>query len=99
MAAFSDADTPATITTVERLSIWLPLLQSAIFPDARVLLSSTETVRQFNWTQFKAGDGEFYLYSESYIKLDPAYATDGTKKLWEFGQEVGNIAIPAGFKS
>ena len=99
MAAFSDADTPATLTMVERLLIWQALLSSAIFPDQRVLLSPVESVKQFRWTQFQAGDGKVYFYYEGYVPLDPAYATDGTKKLWEFAEEIANIAIPAGYKS
>lgn len=99
MAAFVRTDIPSSINTLEKLSIWLPLAQSAMFPDAKLVLSATETVRRFNWTQFKAGDGQFYLYSEQYIELDPAYASDGTKKLWEFGQELAQVIIPAGFKS
>ncbi len=95
----TSGDIPASVTTLERLLIWLITLLAKINPSYEVLISPTAKVKGVRWSYFQAEDGFKYFYGEAYIRLGDDWVADNSQKTWAFAEEAGSVAIPANWKS
>lgn len=88
---------PSNINTLEKLALWTALTLRALnggnaIVEANGLLP--EPVAQCPVIETQS-NGVRHIVRLN-IGLDPAYASDKTKKLWEFAEELTGGALPTG---
>lgn len=101
MTAFSSADLPSTINTVEKLAVWAALVLNHVNPTLTVVEMTGSAERA-------ATSGPFYIVagsepgwrqiSRQSIKLNANWQR-GVGKLWTHAEDLSNAAIPTEFKS
>lgn len=92
-------DVPSQINTLERLVMWSLLALRACNPTLRVIeIENTQGELVAQTSIFQANDGSLRFFCRGSIPIDPDYAADTTKKLWQNAQELSNTALPAAFK-
>lgn len=92
-------DIPNAINQLEELAAWVGTALSTINPTRSYLITDSQTVFAASDAIFKAPDGTRYLNIVLYIPLDPIYASDSSKKLWERALPIGDTTLPSGFKA
>jgi hypothetical protein len=97
MTTLTLSQIPANINTLEKLHLWSGLALRALnggnaIVEANGLLP--EPVAQAPTIE-TPNNGVRHVVRVN-IGLDPAYASDRTKKLWEFALELTGGALPAG---
>ena len=100
MTTLALAQIPSNINTVEKLHAWSALCLRAVNGPKSVIESEgylPERVAQVPITE-TPNEG-IRLGVRVSIKLDPSFASDKTKKLWEFAEELTVGPLPNGFGS
>lgn len=89
---------PSNINTLEKLHVWSGLALRAL-NGARSVVEAEgllpERVAQIPLIE-TPNDGIRFIVRAN-IQLDPAYASDKTKKLWEFANEITTGSLPTAF--
>lgn len=88
---------PTNINTLERSLAWAGLLYSVVNPTLSVLETANNPQKVAQAQIFEAADNTYRLLVRATIPLDSAFISDRSQKLWMFGQETSNTAIPAAF--
>jgi hypothetical protein len=89
---------PSSGATVERLALWAILALKTQNGQKGATEVAGGAVEPFVQIQtFEAPDGSYRLIGRLNLRLDPAYITDGTKKFWEFAQEITPGDTPANY--
>ena len=110
MTAFTTADIPASVDSLEKLVAWAGLCLNRLYPD----LTATEGTDSTNTTTARVAQSSVYymtpavagstipptwrIISRSSLKVNAAW-TGGATKLWANVESLGTAAIPAEFKS
>lgn len=100
MTAFTSADLPPSINTVEKLIIWSTTLVSDLYRDTSVIEASgqAERVAQASPFLFTATDPSVWRYvSRISLELEPNWRRTG--KVWQYAKDIGTIAIPSDYKA
>jgi hypothetical protein len=99
MTAFIPANLPASVDTLEKLSVWSSLALQAISPNVFVVEGQgyTERVAQAN-PYYVPSDLKHRMVSRQSIQMDAAYLAGG-QRLWTYALPITATAIPANFTS
>lgn len=90
---------PPAINTVEDIAAWALLALQAMNPQMRVLETDLANERVVDSGIFKAADGTTRLWMRASFEIDPAWASDNSKKLWLHVREFSQTQIPAAYTS
>lgn len=100
MTGFVTTDIPATVTTLEKLAVWVATALNHINPTSTAVEATGVAERTVS-------TGPFYIVADSPAKwrniarqsiiLSSNFQRSG--KIWEHAQEISTIALPAEFKS
>lgn len=103
MTSFIPANLPSDINTLEKLKVWVDLALANLnpreslnirFPDGSVLTESSIAISHFDDNNQRR-----ILSCQSYLVMNPGYDFDRSKKLWQWVEELGTVALPEGFKT
>lgn len=106
MTAFSPSDIPASINTLEKLSLWVDNVLNYLNPKTTAV-EGTNTADAVNVrvSQFSpyfisavADDAHWRVVSRKSIRLNSNWQS-GSTKIWTHAIELSTTAIPAEFKS
>jgi hypothetical protein len=101
MVAFSTADLPTSINTVEKLHVWASMVLNNVALQATIQevpnLSQPVAVSQI-FTYADAGTQKWRHVGRVSVELDATWQT-GAAKPWTYAQAVSATAIPTAFKS
>lgn len=101
MVAFSPADIPSSIDTLEKLSVWCSTVLQHLHPEQTVLEAPgiTELVATASPYQIIVnGDFTWRNIARQSIELNPNWQR-GATKLWTHALPLSTQAIPVEFKS
>lgn len=98
MTAFTPADLPSGINTVEQVFLWSAMSLRTMNPTIGVLETPDVTQRVCQVGHFDAADGTRRALVRHCIELDPIYDFDNSQKLWRRAKEVSQTALPAAYK-
>lgn len=101
MTAFTTADLPTSINTIEKLAVWVAMATNN--------LNLQTTVQEVSGVAQPVAVAQIFTYNDNgvikhrfvgriSVELNPSYQ-DGTAKLWTHAQNLSATAIPVGFKS
>lgn len=88
---------PTNINTLERLHIWSGYALAFTNPTLGVLETPDRAEKVAQAAIFQAADNTYRVLLRACLPIDAAFMTDNSKKMWMFGQEVSNVAIPQAF--
>ncbi len=105
MTAFTSADIPASVDTVEKLAVWLGNLLNYLNPAASAVEGTSENdlvnVRSAQFFPYlikkSSTEQDWQIVTRQSIAIDPNWQT-GESKIWSYAQEISTLAIPASFK-
>jgi hypothetical protein len=101
MVAFSTADLPASVNTVEKLAVWAGMVLNSTAKQVTVqeIPNVVQPVAVQTILAYQEG-GQFKdrAIIRVSVELDPVY-TQGSTKLWTHALNVSTSAIPTGFRS
>ncbi|MFM2430715.1 MAG: hypothetical protein RLZZ511_1928 [Cyanobacteriota bacterium] len=98
MTTFTKAELPSDINTVEQVALWCALVLNAVNGQKAVIEAVNtipEPIAQYNI--FQSPNDGLRTLTRLDLPLDPASASDRSKKLWRFANEMTIGAIPAPF--
>ena len=97
MTAFTPADIPVEITTIENLAIWVGLVLQKINPSQTALegVGPVQKVAQLGIFQVVETNQTRVIIRQS-IEIEEDFTYDG-KKLWQQAVEFSASSIPAPF--
>jgi hypothetical protein len=90
---------PPAINTVEGAAAWALLTLQTMNPQMRVLETDLANERVVDSGIFKAADGTTRLWMRVSFEIDPAWASDNSKKFWLQVKEFSQTQIPSAFTS
>lgn len=100
MTAFTPADLPASVDTVEKVAVWAVSALSEINPDAVAIEgpNSTNPIATANPFYIPIGPPtpEHRIICRTSLKLEGDWRTG---KIWENVENISNTALPAGYSS
>lgn len=100
MTAFSKADLPDSINTVEKLAVWTDTLLQHLNAELTVIEAAGGTDRAVvsqPWFITAANPPTWRVISRSSIQIQNTWQRGG--KIWNFAQELSGATIPSEFKS
>ena len=101
MTAFTTADIPSSVNTYEKLAVWVSTVLNNLYPNQTAIESAGAGTRTATSSPFYIIDDatpKWRNISRLSIPLDPNWQK-GTAKIWANAQDLGNLAVPAEFKS
>lgn len=101
MVAFSTADLPSSINTVEKLQVWATTVLQHLHPTLTAIEATGSAERCCAAAPFfiTATDPAVWRYiSRTSIPIDSNWQR-GTAKIWTFAKDLSSSSIPAEFKS
>lgn len=101
MVAFSSADLPSSINTLEKLLIWNTTVLQHLHPTLTSIESTGNAERCAAAAPFfiTATDPAVWRFiTRNSIALDSNWQR-GTAKIWTFARDLSSASIPAEFKS
>jgi hypothetical protein len=101
MVAFSTADLPSSINTVEKVLVWGSTVMQHLHPTLTAIESTGNAERVISAAPFfiTATDPAVWRYiSRTSIPLNSNWQR-GTGKIWTFASDISSSAIPTEFKS
>jgi hypothetical protein len=100
MTTLTTAQIPTNINTLEKLHLWSGLTLRAINGSKAVVENEGFLPERLVQVPFieSPNDGVRSVVRVN-IQLDPAYASDKTKKLWEFANELTGGSMPPAYTS
>lgn len=100
MTAFTTADIPASVDTVEKLHAWSASILAELNPSATAIEGPGTSVRTASANAFFIPEGpsepEYRYICRTSLKLEGDWRTG---KIWENVEAISNTAIPAAYKS
>lgn len=100
MTTFTTPNIPSNINTIEKLHFWTSLiLRSVNGPKSVVENEGFLPERVAQAPIIESPNDGIRTLTRVNLQLDPAYASDRTKKLWEFANELTQGSIPTTFLS
>jgi hypothetical protein len=97
MTAFTAANIPTQINTLERLAAWACLALHRINPTQAILeVPNTSPEKVAQAVLINADDDSIRLVTRIAFKVDPAYI-ESTDKFWLNVQEFSNTTLPTAF--
>lgn len=100
MSAFSPADLPDSINTVEKLHLWTSTLLQHLNSEVTALEvggSLDRAIFSQPWYITAGSTPTWRVITRSSILVSPNWQRGG--KIWTFAQELGSATIPSEFKS
>lgn len=100
MVAFSKADLPDSINTVEKLELWAVTLLQHLNPTTTVIEAAGSTDRAVvsqPWFITADATPKWRVISRSSIEVNSNWQRGG--KIWNFAVELSSATIPSEFKS
>ncbi len=101
MTAFTTADLPASVNTVEKLHAWASAVLLNLNPQTEVQeapgITEKVAVHQV-FPVYLNGQWQYRVISRMSARVDGDYL-QGSAKFWTYVQEISNAAIPSNFKS
>ncbi len=100
MTAFSTADLPDGINTVEKLHLWSGTLLQHLNPELTVIEvggSLDRAILSQPWFITAANPPNWRVITRSSIQVNSNWQRGG--KLWNYALELGSASIPSEFKS
>lgn len=88
---------PTNINTLERLHLWSGYALAFVNPTLGVLETPDRAEKVAQAAVFQAADNTYRVLLRACLPIDAAFMNDASKKMWMFGQEVSNVAIPPAF--
>lgn len=101
MTAFTAADIPVEIDTVEKLHVWTSNVLAFLYPDESVLEAPGQAVRSASSGPFQITAGpvsSWRTVDRVSLEVDAKWLGDGNQ-IWTYIKPLGVLAIPANFKS
>lgn len=99
MTAFSPADIPASVNTLEELVVWSATILNELYPDSSVSESIGRSNRAVDCAPFyvdAANPPGWYTIGRFTLLMTATWRQSG--KPWSQVQEIGQLAIPANYK-
>lgn len=96
MTAFTTANIPSTVNSLEKLAAWVGLALTQINPSLAVLESANESTKVAQTALFRASDNTVRLSIRLSIPIDPNYGVN-TAKFWGNAQDLSNTALPTAY--
>lgn len=99
MTAFSPADIPSSVNTVEELIVWGATILNELYPDVTVAESIGRTNRMVDCGPFyvdAATPPGWYTIGRFTLRMSSTWRQSG--KPWSQVQELGQLPIPANYK-
>lgn len=100
MVAFTRADLPDSINTVEKLELWAVTLLQHLHPEYLVIEAAggqDRAVVSQPWFINAANPPAWRIISRTSIQINSNWQRGG--KIWNFAQDLSSAAIPTEFKS
>ncbi len=100
MTAFSSADLPASVNSVEKLALWAATVLQHLNPSLTIIEESGKAELAAQSGPFfiaAANPPEWRVISRSSIAVAPTWQRTG--KIWQHAIDLSTTAIPAEFKS
>ncbi|MGB9774559.1 MAG: glucose-6-phosphate dehydrogenase [Bacteroidota bacterium] len=88
---------PSNINTLERLHIWSGYALAFVNPSLGVLETPERAEKVAQAAIFQAADNTYRVLLRACLPVDQSFMNDSSKKMWMFGQEVSNVALPTAF--
>lgn len=101
MTAFSSADLPSSINSVEKLSVWCATVLNHLYPGTTAIEATGNAERVAQSAPFfitATTPPEWRVISRNSIKLNSNWQR-GTAKIWANAEDIGSASIPTEFKS
>lgn len=101
MTAFTTAQLPASINTVEELVVWGLSVLSELNPSLTIVESAGRSSRQAEIAPFwlESASTPTWAWIGRFIITMPATWRQGTARPWDGIQELTTTAIPTGYRT
>ena len=100
MTAFTTADIPPTIDSLEKLAVWVGLALNNINPDLTAIEApniSELVATAHPYAVTASGTFEWRMITRQSIKLNSAWQRSG--KIWTHALPISTVALPTDFRS
>lgn len=100
MTAFTSADIPADINTIEKLHVWTSHLLTYLNPDVVAIEATGSQSRAANSAPFYITASDPAVWRNiSRLSIVLTRDWQGGGNIWSYAQELSTTVIPATFKS
>lgn len=104
MTAFTSADIPAGIDTLEELALWTQLTlynlnKGIMYKEAEGSSIDSGLAPLVDFSIISTADGTQRAICRTSIELNDSWTADATLPLWNFGSPMSNAQIPVAYRA
>jgi hypothetical protein len=98
MTTFAVSQLPSGIVTVEHVHLWSTLVLTAVNGSKAIIEATNSYPEELSqWNTFKSPNDGLRTLCRVNLSLDPLVASDRSKKMWLFANELTTGTIPTSF--
>jgi hypothetical protein len=98
MTTFATSQLPSGIITVEQVHLWSTLVLTSVNGTKAIIEATNSYPEEMSqWNMFRSPNDGLRTLCRVNLQIDPLVASDKTKKMWLFANELTTGTIPTTF--